>query len=145
MSPQEMIIPVITLNARKAEPAAHTHEIEWELVSGSQKISTRFFSVQVKGHSTSLFELVPPKVRVEVRAKAECLSMPVSASYGFEERTGDVQLRKAETESNAIEPNTVTVMITKESPRKTVTVHLLDAISGTELARLVEVEMAISL
>jgi hypothetical protein len=144
MSPQELIIPVITLSARKAEPPALTSEIAWELIRGSQKISTRFFSVQIKGRSTSLFELVPPKVRVEIRAKAEWLSMPVSASYGFEEGTGDVQLKKAETEPNAIEPNTVTVMITPESPQRFVTVHLLDAVSGTELARLERVEVAIS-
>lgn len=144
MSPQELIIPVITLSARKAKPPALTGEIAWELIPGSQKISTRFLSVQIKGRSTSLFELVPPKIRIEIRAKTEIISTPVSASYGFEEGTGDVQLKKVEKEPNAIEPNTVTVMI-QESPQKLVTVYLLDAINGTELARLEKVEMAISL
>jgi hypothetical protein len=145
MSPQELIIPVITLRAKKVEPAALTSEIAWELIPGSQKISTRFFSVQVKGSSTSLFELVPPKIRIEIRAKAENISTPVSASYGFEEGTGDVQLKRSETEPDAIASNTVTVMMTKEISQKSVTIHLLDAVSGTELARLEKVEMAISI
>ncbi|MCI0695646.1 PglZ domain-containing protein [candidate division KSB1 bacterium] len=145
MSPQELIIPVITLRARKVEPAALTSEIAWELIPGSRKISTRFFSVQIKGSSMSLFELVPPKIRVEIRAKAESLSTPVSASHGFEEGTGDVQLRKAETEPNVIEPNTVTMMIAPQSTQKHVTVHLLDAASGTELLRLEKIEMAIAI
>ncbi|MGH7493123.1 MAG: PglZ domain-containing protein [bacterium] len=145
MSPQELIIPVITVRAKKVEPASLTSEIAWELIPGSQKISTRFFSIQIKGRSTSLFELLPPKVRVEIRTKTESLSTPVSASYGFEEGIGDVQLRKAETEPIAIEPNTVTVMIKPEPTQKHVTVHLLDAVSGAELARLEKIEMAIAI
>lgn len=145
MSPQELIIPVITLSARKTKPPALTSEIAWELIPGSQKISTRFFSVQIKGTSTSLFELVPPRVRLEIRAKTESLSTPVSASYGFEDGTGDVQLKKAESEPNTIEPNTVTMLMTKETSQKSVTVHLLDAISGIELARVEKIEITISI
>lgn len=86
-SPQELIVPVLTLTAKK-EIKGRASETAWTLIPGSQKISTRFFSVQVKGSATSLFEFAPPKVRIEVRAKGECLSIPVSASYGFEEAKG---------------------------------------------------------
>ena len=56
------------------------------------------------GQSTGLFGLEPPKVRVEVRAKGKCVSTPVSASYGFEEATGDVQLRASADDPKQIEP-----------------------------------------
>ena len=77
--------------------------IKWTLTPGSKKLSTRFFSVQVGGSSTGLFGLEPPKVRVEIRAKGKGVSTPVSASYGFEEATGDVQLRASATEARQIE------------------------------------------
>ena len=75
--------------------------IQWTLTTGSKKLSTRFFSVQVGGQSSGLFGLEPPKVRVEVRAKGKCVSVPVSASYGFEQATGDVQLRASATDAQA--------------------------------------------
>ena len=81
----------------------------------------------------------------EIRAKGECLSIPVSASYGFEEATGDVQLRLVENNPREIEPNTITLMIAKESTQKTATVHLLDATSGAELQRLDRIEITIAI
>jgi hypothetical protein len=55
--------------------------IAWTLTTGTPKLTTRFFSVQVAGSGTGLFELEPPKVRVEIRAKGKSVSRPVSASY----------------------------------------------------------------
>jgi hypothetical protein len=77
--------------------------------------------------------------------RGDNLSTPVSASYGFEEATGDVQLRPAEDDSRVLEPNTITLMITKEPSQKMVTIHLLDATSGAELQRLDKIEMAIAI
>ncbi len=144
MSPQELIIPVVTLTPRK-DAAGTTSEIAWNLVLGSQKISTRLCSVQIAGKATSLFELVPPKVRVEIRSGQQSISLPVSASYGFEEATGDVQLKRAEHESQMIEPNTVALVITEAMQKATVSIHLLDATSGVDLARVDKVEMTIAI
>ncbi len=73
-------------------------------------------------------------MRVEVRAKGKCVSVPVSASYGFEQATGDVQLRASATDARQIEPNTVTLMVdVEEIGQKTVSLSLLDATSGAEL------------
>jgi hypothetical protein len=145
LSPQEWIVPVITLtSAKKAAPSPST-DIEWKLVPGSSKITTRFVSVQVIGNSGGLLQAVAPKVRVEVRVKSECLSVPVSSSYGFEEATGDVQLKSSETLIGALEPNTITLMIKEAHADKRVSIHLLDAASGIELCRLSDVEMAISM
>jgi hypothetical protein len=81
---------------------------------------------------------------VEIYAKGRCVSQPVSASYGFEDATGEVHLRVLAGDSKAIEPNTVTVMLVDEIGEKTVRVHLLDATSGAELARLDRIEVALA-
>lgn len=146
LSPQELIIPVVSLTPKQKTPVGITSDIAWTLEPGSQKISTRFFSVTIKGDATGIFELVPPKVRVEVRVKKDCISQPATASYGFEEATGDVQLQKATDNPRGIESNTVALIITQDQPAKTVaSVHLLDAISGTELAKIAKIEMAIAI
>ncbi|MDV2994019.1 MAG: hypothetical protein N4J56_003673 [Chroococcidiopsis sp. SAG 2025] len=146
LSPQEPIVPVVTLTPKQKANLGLISEIAWNLEPGSQKISTRFFSVPIKGMATSLFELVPPKVRVEVRVKRECISRPVSASYGFEEATGDVQLKLDRDNPKAIEPDTITLTIAQDQPAKTVaSVHLLDAVTGAELARIAKIEMAIAI
>ena len=82
---------------------------------------------------------------VEIRSKGKSISVPVSASYGFENATGDVQLKVSEEQSKKIEPNTVAVMLVKEVSQKTVGVYLLDATSGAELANLDKIEVAISI
>lgn len=147
LSPQELIIPVVTLQPKHLTTTGITSEISWLLTPGSQKISTRFFSVQIKGTANSLFELIPPKIRLEVRSqKKVVISRPVSASYGYEDATGDVQLQIDESNPQEIEPDTVTLMITDSEPSKsTVSVHLLDAVTGVELSRPVKIEMAITL
>jgi hypothetical protein len=140
LSPQELIVPVLTLTA-KAPAATGGGSINWKLLPGSKKLSTRFFSVQVAGTDGGLFHLEPPKVRVEVRAKGKPISVPVSASYGFEDATGDVQLRRNDDNPREVAPNTVTLMLSEEPNQKTVSVLLLDATTGAELAAIKEVEV----
>lgn len=144
LSLQELVVPVATLLPKETGTGEATGTIDWKLTPGSAKISTRFFSVQVVGKSSGLFEFVPPKVRVEVRAKGKCLSQPVSGSYGYEDATGDLQLKVAEDDPKATATNTVTLMIVEETSQKTVGVHLLDAATGRELAVLEKVEVAIA-
>lgn len=144
MSPQELIIPVVTLRPKKNQ-AGVAGEISWSLALSSKKISTRFCSVQIVGKGNSLFELVPPKVRVEIRHGQTCLSVPAGASYGFDELTGDVELKLRENDAQNIETNTLTLLITQALAKATVSIHLLDSISGVELASVNNVEMVIAL
>jgi PglZ domain len=141
LSPQELIVPVLTLIAKALAPTAGTPTVSWGLLPGSKRISTRFFSVQIIGSSAGLFGFEPPKVRVEIRAKGKPISMPVSASYGFEEATGDVELKVKDDNSREMAPNTVTLMLTEEPNQKTVSVVLLDATTGAELAAIKEIEV----
>ena len=145
LSPQELIVPVVAMTPTAQALAGPPTGIDWKLTLGSPKLTTRFFSVQVSGAGTGLFELEPPKVRVEIRAKGKCVSIPVSASYGYGNATGEVSLKLAESDPKKIEPNTVTVMLVEEVSQKTVSVALLDASSGAELKSLDKIEVAISL
>ena len=146
LSPQELIVPVVVMHSAVKPPAPSTG-IQWTLTPGTAKLTTRFFSVQIAGgqSESSLFGLEPPKVRIELRANKKCVSTPVSASYGFEDATGEVKLKIAENDNKQIEPNTVTVMLTEEISQKTVGVYLLDATTGAELAAPLTVDVAISM
>jgi hypothetical protein len=147
LSPQELIIPVVVMTAKAAAMSSPPSGIQWKLTPGSAKLTTRFFSVQISGgqSQSSLFGFEPPKVRVELRANKKCVSVPVSASYGFEDATGEVTLKLAESDPKMLEPDTVTVMLTEELTQKTVGIYLLDATTGAELASLDRIEVAISL
>ena len=146
LSPQELIVPVVVMHSAVKSSAASTG-IKWTLTPGTAKLTTRFFSVQIAGSQSesSLFGFEPPKVRIELRANKKCISLPVSASYGFENATGEVKLKISEDDHKRIEPNTVTVMLSEEISQKMVEVYLLDATTGTELASLDKIEVVISM
>jgi len=146
LSPQELIVPVVVMHSM-AKPLAPPTGIQWLLTPGTAKLTTRFFSVQISGSQsgTSLFGFEPPKVRIELRANKKCVSMPVSASYGFEDATGEVKLKISESDTKRVESNTVTVMLTEEISQKTVGVCLLDATTGVELTVPLTVEVAIAM
>jgi len=145
LSPQELLVPVLILSPLSKPSAGPPVGITWKLVPGSQKLTTRFFSVQITGYKSGLFDIEPPKVRVEMRAKGRIVSRAVSASYGFEEATGDVALRNDEANSREIAQNTVTLMIIEEPDQKSVGLYLLDAATGAELARLEHIEVSIAM
>ncbi|HEY1307291.1 MAG TPA: PglZ domain-containing protein [Vicinamibacterales bacterium] len=146
LSPQELIVPVVALHPTM-KPSAPATGIQWTLTPGASKLTTRFFSVQIAGtqSESSLFGFAPPKVRLEVRANKRCVSIPVSASYGFEDATGEVKLKLSERDNRRIEPNTVTLMVSEDVPQKTVDICLLDATTGAALAATLTVDVAISM
>ena len=145
LSPQELLIPVMTIKPSATPTAGPPLGIVWTITPGSQKLSTRFFSVQITGVNSGLFDIAPPKIRVELRAKGKTISRAVSASYGFEEATGDVALRNDETNTKNIAPNTVTLMVVEEPDQKNVGLFLLDAATGAELSRPEKIEVTIAM
>jgi hypothetical protein len=146
MSPQELIIPVVVMHSMVKASASSTG-IQWTLTPGTAKLTTRFFSVQVAGSQgeSTLFGFEPPKIRIELRANKKCVSVPVSASYGFEDATGEVKLKISDNDNKRIETNTVTVMLAEEISQKTVGLYLLDATTGAELAPPLTVDVAVSI
>jgi hypothetical protein len=145
LSLPEHVVPVLTISRARAAKAAAPSEITWTLTGGSETISTRFFSVTVEGRIAGLFEITVPRVRVEIREAGKCLSQPVSASYGLEEGTGCVRLRLSPSDPKAIEPNTIALMVTEDPKGQTVSVHLIDAATDRELARMDQMRVAISM
>lgn len=145
LSPQELIVPLLVLRPLAKPTAGPAWGIEWKLTPGSQKLTTRFFSVLVEGRNIGLFEFEPPKVRIELRAKGKSVSRPVSASYGFDEATGDVVLKKHDAQPQEVAPNTITLMVINEVDQKTVTLYLIDGTTGAELTRMEKIEVAIAL
>ena len=146
LSLQELIVPVVVMHSTK-QLSAPTSSVQWTLTPGTAKLTTRFISVQIAGiqSGASLFGFEPPKVRIELRANKKSVSKPVSASYGFEDATGEVKLKISETDSKRIETNTVTVMLSEEISNKPVGIYLVDATTGAELAAPVTVDVAISM
>jgi hypothetical protein len=140
MSPQELAVPVLVLQPATTGRVTPLNAIEWRLSTGTKKIATRFFSVQIAARSNSLFEFDPPRVRIEVRSKGESIAEPISATYGLIGGTQEIELRTQTDEPQSIEPNTVTMMVSGAAG-KTATVHLLDATTGRELARIDKVEV----
>ncbi|HEY8745032.1 MAG TPA: PglZ domain-containing protein, partial [Chloroflexota bacterium] len=122
LSPQEVIIPIATLQvtatATKGGRGSSVKAVSWQwtLQPGSRKLSTRFASVEVRGlvSSPGLFGDAPPRVRVELRdAQGTVIAAPATATYGFEDATGDVQLQlRAESSPPEIVPVTVALLLT---------------------------------
>ncbi len=146
LSPQELIVPVVVMHST-AKSSTPITGIQWMMTPGTPKLTTRFFSVQIAGSQSesSLFGFDPPKVRIELRANKKCISVPVSASYGFEDATGEVKLKISESDKKRFEPNTVTVMLSEEITQKTVGIYLLDATTGAELTAPLAMDVAISM
>ena len=146
MSPQEISIPVISLSpARAAVESTAPTDVEWEIKLGSAKIATRIISVRVGGRSVSLLDPALPRVRVEVRSGGAVISEPLMAAYDYSEASRDFGMNPRE--GGELEENTLTMQIEPEkSPQAggMASVHLLDATTGMELARLDDVEMDIS-
>ncbi|MFQ5342370.1 MAG: PglZ domain-containing protein [Anaerolineae bacterium] len=145
LSLPELVIPVLVVHAGAVPAPAAGAQVQWTLTLGSPTVSTRFLSVTIEGRSQELLPIEAPAVRVEVRARNQPISAPVSASYGFQEATKDVQLELEAGAPQSIAQNTVTLMITETPAVDEVTVHLLDATTGVSLARLDHVPFAIVL
>ena len=145
LSLPELVIPVLTVRPAAAQAPSAAAHVQWTLTLGSQTISTRFLSVTVEGCSGELLPIETPAIRIEVRAADQPISVPVSASYGFQDATKDVQLELAADEPQTIAKNTITLMITETPQVDQVTVHLLDATTGVSLTRLDHVPFSITL
>jgi len=132
LSPQEVIIPLVTLKPQFIEKQAYP--VVWSIAPGSQKISTSYFSLTISGRSSSLTSPEALKVKVVIKAKAidEVISKPISASYDFEEATGEVRLKPSESDPLSYEKNTVTLEI-YPTTEKTASIQLMDATTGVLL------------
>jgi hypothetical protein len=145
LSLPEIAIPVLKVQAGTAVTPTPGAIMRWSLTLGSKQITTRFVTVTIGGQSNELLPVQPPRVRVEIQAAGQAVSVPVAATYGFQESTKDVQLQLHPDDARAIWPNTVTLLITEEIAATAVVIHLLDAATGVTLSRLDNVPVEIML
>jgi hypothetical protein len=142
LSLQEQIVPVMTITIKDQAPVSEA-KIQWNIqLSGRQEITTRTCMVIINGRFTSI-DNIPPKIRVEVRQDNISISRPLIASVGYEEATGDIQLKLKENTSD-LEPVTVTLQITGTVKVETANIHIFDAQTGAEYKKLANIPVRIT-
>ena len=142
LSLQEMVVPVLTISSTSpietGKPPFH-----WEMEPGGKKITTRFFSVTIKGSADNLLA-APPRVRVELHSGGQVISQPVAATYGYNESTRDVSMKFIEETPGSLAPNTITLQVTEIPSASKVSLHLLDEI-GTTLREKTDIPIDIAI
>lgn len=109
-----------------------------KLVMEKAKITTRFFSVTATYHRVhGIGSAEEIRVRAAVRCNRKEVGAVAMAAYGFEEGTREIRLRDGEA-------NALTLMLTEDQGLEHVSVHVLDAISQLELARLERIPVDIA-
>jgi hypothetical protein len=142
LSLQEITIPVISIVAGKVKLTSGTPVFKWTLKPGSQKITTRFFTVSIEGIASDLFAS-PPRVHVELRAGNQVISAPISASYGFNDITREVSMVFDERNPGHLTANAITLQITEIPHVESVKLFLLDEL-GTSLCTELNLPLAIA-
>jgi len=134
---QELVIPVISMEPCKLPPySLKTAAVK--LVMEKAKITTRFFSVTATYHRVhGIGSAEEIRVRAAVRCNRKEVGAVAMAAYGFEEGTREIRLRDGEA-------NALTLMLTEDQGLEHVSVHVLDAISQLELARLERIPVDIA-
>jgi hypothetical protein len=137
LSPQEIVVPVALIKVRQATPVTRDGGFQFGLATGARAITARVVSVRLEGRAKQkqIFGGAPPRVRVEVRVGNVVVSAPYHADYGWDERSGEIDLQM-EDDGFAIRPNTVVLQLQEAiSQASEASIHLLDASTGMELRR----------
>jgi hypothetical protein len=137
ISLQEMVIPVILLEAKKTKSYA-PEMAGVKLSMEKAKITTRFFSVTATYYAQGLLGSEEIRVKIIVKTDRKDVGSAVMSVYGFEEGTKEIVLVRNK-------PNPITIMLTDTQDLKDVSVHVLDAISQVEFARLEHIPVQISI
>jgi len=134
---QEIVIPVIVLKA-KEKPIEAAVISRVELLMDKRIISTRFFSVMLTYQTEGLFGPDEIRVKLVVMSGRREVGVSVAATYGFEEGTKEITLKKGE-------PNTITVMLTDTKEVENITCQVLDAVTQAELVKEKDIPVRISI
>jgi len=137
VSLQEMVIPVIVL--RKEEKLEYETKGPGVKISLARpQISTRFLSVTLTYSGDVLFPPEKIRVKLTIMSGKKEVGSAVMSAYGFEEGTKEIVLEKD------VE-NAVTCMLTAVEGMKEVSIHVIDAVSQVELARLEKIPVVIAI
>lgn len=145
LSPQELLIPVLTLKRVAVLAARAESAIVWHVSVPKNKITSRSVRIDVTGAATEMLP-VPERVRiaVEVRRGNAVLSRMRNASVGI-----DIEAQVAEIERDPLDhrqllPAQLGIMLMGDDiSNGPVSLHLIDVDGGIELARTTDVPLAV--
>lgn len=140
LSLQEVVVPVLTVLVRAPAPAT-TGAVRARLGMDRLRITSRLFSVAVEFEPDLMRSR--PLVRCVARAGAREVAQAVAAEYGLREGTREVELGYGE--DGQPRRNVVTLMFDGQPNFAAVSVHLLDADTQVELARIDRVPIAVTI
>jgi hypothetical protein len=133
---QEQILPLVHLS-RKVAKAPKGASATLAIGFTKKAITNRFFSVTLALSADEMFAPEPKLVRIELSAGREPAGHAAMASYGFEEGTREITVK-------AGEPNSVTLMLTADSPPAHLTIRVIDSKTDALLASLKEIPVNLS-
>lgn len=136
ISPQEIIIPVITISAGKKR-AIEEGEYLYEMTMERQKITARFFTVKTKFSWKGLFGDDKKRVKILVMSGNKELGSIATAVYGHGGGTSKVVLEKEK-------ENHVTLMLQEGVKEKSVDIIMLDDNTGKELDKIGNIPLALT-
>lgn len=116
---------------------------DFHLTPTTRKLTTSVYTVRVEGHWTGMFPPQSQRVRVELRQNKDVVSEAMDATYGLDRLTQEIELRPTADDATTIEPNYVTLRVINKLIGKSVTLVLVDALTGVELNRIDKVEVAL--
>ena len=136
LSLEELIIPVITINAAGSKKPAETKNA-YEIIIDRSKITSRFFTIKVKYSWSGLFGEKTSRVLIVVKSGKTVVGSVVAASYGYEVGTSAVALEKDR-------ENVVTLKIDEDFKEKNILVTVFDSETGIELKSSDKLELSLT-
>lgn len=124
MSPQEIIIPVLTLNS-KQYAEGFSSPIKWDIGLIKEKITTRTATIVIDGRGLGL-EISPSKIRIEVKDDEGIVAEAFGATYGFFEDTKEIQLKVEENNGLKVKRNEINIVFYKDPKSKQVNIAVVD-------------------
>ncbi|MDL1971050.1 MAG: PglZ domain-containing protein [Candidatus Desulfofervidaceae bacterium] len=133
LSLPELVVPVIFISPKQVQCLPSKVNIKF----GKEKITNRFFTIEVSYIPMGLFQETTKKVKVVVKHNKSIVGEAVTAAYGFEEGSREILLEKDR-------PNSVTIMLEDAAP-DVVSIHILDAKTEVELAALKNLQVELTI
>lgn len=133
---EELIIPVITINAAGKEKHIEGQNV-YKVIADRVKITSRFFTIKVMYKWLGLFGEKESCVHLVVKSGKNEVGKVATAVYGHKAGTSEVILEKDR-------ENYVTLMLDEGIKDKNITVSILDSKTGRELASSENLELSLT-
>ncbi len=137
VSLQEMVIPVVRLETKKTPPLP-VREMKVKISLSSPRITTRLFSIYLDYTPAGLYAPAETRVKTTIKSGNQEVGTATMAAYGFEEGTREILLKKGKI-------NNIAFRLAETAGIEYVSVHVLDAVSQVELARIEKIPVNISI